>query len=71
MFLVVRSFARRRSSVCVFISWFGGSSSLMSWHKHFSVRETSSEISMEENGYANGYKKRDSSVDNGVLARGS
>ncbi|KAK7836906.1 hypothetical protein CFP56_021887 [Quercus suber] len=65
------SLARRRSSVCVLVFWFGGSSSLMSWHEHFSVRETSSEISMEEKGCADGYKERDRNVDKGVMARGS
>nr|POE67237.1 hypothetical protein CFP56_65442 [Quercus suber] len=43
----------------------------MSWHEHFSVRETSSEISMEEKGCADGYKERDRNVDKGVMARGS
>ena len=47
MVLVVMILARRVKPDEMDVSWFGGSSNLMSWHEHFSVLEIRSETSME------------------------
>lgn len=46
MVFVVMILARRIRLGAMGVSWFGGSSILMSWHVHFSILETRSETSM-------------------------
>ena len=46
MVLVVMILARRMKLGLIGAFWFGGSSILMYWHKHFSVLDTRLETSM-------------------------
>ena len=45
---MVYNLARRVGCGSGFMFWFGGSSSLISWHENFSVRDTRSDTSMVE-----------------------
>ena len=47
MGLSVMSFATRMRLVWLLRSWFGGSSTLISWHEHFSARVMSLDTSIE------------------------
>lgn len=48
MDFVVRSLARKVRSASLEISWFRVSTSLISWQKHFCVRDTRSATSMSD-----------------------